>query len=268
MVDEGSLHGNERNGRPRMGIALGGGSARGFTHFGVLSVLEEANIPIDVVAGTSAGALMGAFYSAGMSLSWIDKLAQRMSWRRAIRPVFSPHGFVCLEPLATWMQETLGDLHFEDLAIPFACVATDLNTGQTVVLDSGPLAPAVQASCSIPGIIAPVWLNGRLLCDGGVTDNVPVSVARQLGADYVIGVDIFEPNLQWPWLGPLGRGLAALEIMIEHAGGGTKTADCLIAPDLSGYSYVRFSHRRELIAQGRQGALRCLHTIKQALQIL
>lgn len=267
MESEVSLQASVGNGRPRIGLALGGGSARGFTHFGVLSVLEEAGIPVAVVAGTSAGSLMGAFYSAGMPLPLIDELAQQMSWRRAIRLVLSTNGFISLEPMAVWMRETLGELHFEDLAIPFACVATDVHTGQTVVLNSGPLAPAVQASCSVPGIITPVLLHGRLLGDGGITNNVPVSVARQLGADYVIGVDIFEPNLRWPGLGPLGRGLAALEIMIEHAGGGTKTADCLIAPNLSGYSYVRFSHRQELIALGRQAALRCLPTIKQALQL-
>lgn len=257
----------DKKSRPRIGVALGGGSARGFTHFGVLSVLEEAGIPIDVVAGTSAGALMGAFYSAGMPLHLIDELAQTMSWGRAVRFVLSAKGFVCLDPLAAWMRETLGDLHFEDLTTTFACVATDLQSGQTVVLDSGPLAPAVQASCSIPGIITPVWLNGHLLGDGGVTNNLPVSVARQLGADYVIGVDIFEPNLEWPWLGPFGRGLAALEIMVEHAGGGTKTADCLIAPDLSGYSYIRFSHRQELVDRGRQAASDCLSTIQQVLQM-
>lgn len=256
----------EENGRPRIGLALGGGSARGFTHFGILSVLEEAGIPIDVIAGTSAGALMGAFYSTGMALHLIDELAQQMTWRRAVRPVLSAQGFISLEPLAAWMEEVLGQLYFEDLAIPFACVATDLRTGQAVVLDSGPLAPAVRASCSIPGIITPVLLDGRLLGDGGVTNNLPVSVARQLGADYVIGVDICEPNLQWPFLGPLGRGLAALEIMIEHAGGGTKTADCLIAPELSGASYIRFSHRQDLIALGRQAALRCLPAIKQTVQ--
>jgi NTE family protein len=259
-------HRKEQNGRPRIGLALGGGSARGFTHLGVLSVLEEAGIPIDVVAGTSAGSLMGAFYSSGMSLHLIDQFAQQMSWRRAARPVLSTNGFICLDPMAAWIRDILGELYIEDLVIPFACAATDMRTGQAVVLNSGPLASAVQASCSIPGIITPVILNGRLLCDGGITNNVPVSIARQLGADYVIGVDIFEPNLQWPSLGPLGRGLAALEIMIEHAGSGTKTADCLIAPELSGYSYIRFSCRQELIALGRQAALRCLPTITQVLQ--
>ncbi|MCB8945837.1 MAG: patatin-like phospholipase family protein [Ardenticatenaceae bacterium] len=256
---------HQENGRPRVGLALGGGSVRGFAHFGVLTVLEEANIPIDIVAGTSAGAIIGALYAAGMSLNQIETAAEQMSWRNNTRPILSTDGLLTLDPMAVWLKEMLGDLHFEDLALPFACAATDLQTGEPVVLASGPLASAVQASCSVPGIITPVRRNGRLLCDGGITNNVPVSLARCLGADYVIGVDIFEPTLHWP-IGPLGRGLAAIEIMVEHAGSGTKTADCLITPNLKGYSYIRFSHRQELIERGQQAAHNCLPTIHQHLQ--
>ena len=255
----------KQNGRLRIGLALGGGSVRGFAHFGVLTVLAEAGIPIDVVAGTSAGAIMGALYSAGMSLCQIEKYAQQMTWRRSVKPVLSINGFINLSPLARWLEGILGQLHFEDLALPFACATTDVHSGEAVILNSGPLASAVQASCSVPGIITPVLRNGRLLCDGGITNNVPVSLARQLGADYVIGVDIFEPTLQWP-LGPLGRGLAAIEIMVEHAGGGTKTADCLITPHLRGHSYIHFSNRQELIKLGQEAAHQCLPSLKQALQ--
>ena len=252
------------NSRPRIGLALGGGSVRGIAHFGVLSVLEKANIPIDVVAGTSAGAIIGAFYSAGMTLANIETYVQQMNWRHNTQFVFSRDGFLSLSPLADWLEATLGKLHFEDLAIPFACAATDVLSGEAVTLGSGQLATAVQASCAVPGIITPVWRNGRLLCDGGITNNVPVSLARTLGADYVIGVDIFEPTLHWP-IGPLGRGLAALEIMVEHAGNGTKTADCLITPHLKGHSYIHSSHRQKLIDLGQQATLRCLPTIQQKL---
>ena len=255
----------KQNGRPRIGLALGGGSVRGFAHFGVLTVLAEAGIPIDVVAGTSAGSIMGALYSAGMSLCQIEEYAQRMNWRRSAKPVLSANGLVTLSPLADWLEGILGKLHFEDLALPFACAATDLQSGEPIMLASGPLASAVQASCSVPGIITPVWRDGRLLCDGGITNNIPVSLARQLGADYVIGVDIFEPTLQWP-IGPLGRGLAAIEIMVEHAGGGTKTADCLITPHLRGHSYIHFSNRQELIRLGQEATRQCLPSLKQALQ--
>ena len=252
------------NGRPRIGLALGGGAARGFAHYGVLVALEEAGIPIDVIAGTSAGSIMGALYAAGMALSEIDKHIQQMTWRQGAKFTLSTSGFITLSPLAGWLEAILGELHFEDLAIPFACATTDLLTGESVILNSGRLALAVQASCSIPGIVAPVLHNGRLLCDGGITNNVPVSLARQLGADYVIGVDIFEPTLKWPY-GPLGHGLAAIEIMVGQAGNGTQTADCLITPNLKGRSYVHFSQRQELIEEGRQAAQQCLPAIKQAI---
>jgi NTE family protein len=233
-------------------------------HVGALSVLQQAGIPVDVVVGTSAGAIMGAFYCAGMELCLVEELAAQISWRRVAQPVLSSKGLISLAPMQKWMIALLGDLHFEDLALPFACATTDMQTGQSVVVNRGPLAVAVQASCSVPGIITPVAVNGRYLSDGGITNNIPVSVVREMGADYVIGIDIFEPRFNWP-LGPLGMGLSAIEIMVENAGGGTKTADCLITPNLCGLSYIRFAHRHKLMQLGRQAALAQLPKIQQDL---
>lgn len=252
------------NGRQRIGLALGGGAIRGFAHLGVLSVLEQENIPVDVIAGTSVGALIGAFYSAGVPLCELERISEEMSWYKVSRPVWSRDGLISFAKMEEWIVSFLGDLYFEDLALPFAAVATDVATGEAVIMNKGPLAPAIRASCSVPGLVTPVPWNGRLLCDGGVSNNLPVSVARQMGADYVIAVDIFEQG-HHPFLGPLGRGVAALETAVKHAGGGYDQADCLISPNLAGQSYIRFSKRVDFISRGRQTAEAKIAGVKDKL---
>lgn len=255
------------NGHKRVGIALSGGVVRGFAHIGALRVLEEAGIPVHAVAGTSVGAIMGAIYATGMRLSYVEEMATDMQWLRVAAPTLSGEGLFSFDRLEAWLEELFGHLYFEDLAIPFAAVATDMETGEPVMLRSGPLAPAVRASCSVPGVVTPRRLNGRLLCDGGISNNLPVTAVRQLGADYVIGVDVFRHAPRWPRLGPLGRGLTAVEIMVEHAGGGLNEADCLIAPDLSGKTYVRFGRRDELKQLGQHATQACLRQICQDLHL-
>lgn len=248
------------NGRKKIGLALSGGVVRGFAHLGVLEVLEQAQIPISAIAGASVGAVLGAAYATGMKVPQIARLSQQMHWQHIARPTLSGDGLVSFDKLEEWLTSLFGHLYFEDLAIPFAAVATDLETGEPVVLERGPLAPAIRASCSVPGVVCPVRLNGRLLCDGGISNNLPIGVVRSLGADYVIAVDVFRHAPKWPLLGPLGRGLAAVEIMVEHSGG-LKGADVLVSPELSGKTYVRFDKRDELIALGRQAMAAQLPTI-------
>jgi NTE family protein len=252
------------NGRKRIGLALGGGVVRGAAHIGVLSVLERAGIPIDCVAGASAGALMGAAYCSGVGLPKIKEMALRMRWRDVISLTWPSQGLVSFDKLERWMVAAVGDLEFADLKLPFAAVATDLESGQPVILREGRVAPAVRASSSVPGLVKPARLNGRLLGDGNVTDNVPVQAARALGADYIIGVDIFTPALRLRW-GPLGYAFAALEILLHHAGGGLEAADCLIVPKLAGFSYVRFSRSAELMALGERAAEEKLAIIQNAI---
>lgn len=254
-----------KNGRPRVGLALGGGVIRGFAHLGALAVLEENDVPIDYIAGTSVGAILGAIYATGLPLPLIEAIADQVNWRRLATPVISPDGLVSFDKLERWFVDLVGDLHFQDLALPFVAVATDLECGEAVTLDHGPLAPAVRASCSVPGFVTPRRINGRFLGDGGVSNNLPVSPLRAMGVDYVIGVDLFIPTYRRPWLGPLGRGLAAVEILVEHAGGGMEEADCLIEPDLSHTTYVRPSAAAALIKQGREATLAKLPQIQQAL---
>lgn len=253
-----------KDGRKRVGLALGGGAVRGLAHLGVLTVLERAGIPIDCVSGTSAGALVGAAYCAGVGLERMEEIAAQIGWRNVASLTWPAQGFVSFAKMERWLVALLGDLNFADLALPLAIVATDLENGQPVVLQGGRLAPAVHASCAVPGIVAPLKMDGRLLGDGGATDNLPVTATRALGADYVIGVDVCRPAYRRR-LGPLGLGFAALETLVRHAGAGVHAADCLISPDLAGFSYVRFSRREELVALGAKAAEDKLPLIQAAL---
>ncbi len=252
------------NGRPRVGLALGGGVARGLAHIGVISVLEEAGVPIDCIAGTSMGAIIGASYCAGLSVDELKAIAARTGWRSVSRPLFSAGGLVTFTKMERWIEDNIGEFDVRDLAIPFAAVSSDLVTGERVIMWRGRLCTAIRASCSVPGFVPPVEIDGRLLVDGGITDNIPADVARMLGADYVIGVDIFMPALR-RFLGPLGQGIAAVETLVRHAGQGNAECDCLIVPHMEGLSYFRFADYERFIALGEAAARHRLPVILDAL---
>lgn len=255
---------SSENGRIKVGLALGGGVARGLAHIGVLSVLEDAGIPIDCIAGTSMGAIIGSAYSAGLGVDDLRRIAARTGWWQVSRPFFSASGLVTFKHLEQWVEDNIGEFDVCDLAIPFAAVASDLISGERVVLSKGRLCTAVRASCSVPGFVPPVEQDGRVLVDGGITDNIPADVARLLGADYVIGVDIFMPALR-PRLGPLSQGIAAIETLVRHAGKGSNECDCLIVPHMEGQSYFKFSDYQRLIALGEEATLQQLPAIRESM---
>lgn len=255
---EGSL-GNSH--RKHVGLALGGGVVRGLAHIGVITVLEESGIELDYMAGTSAGSIIAVLYSAGINASKLREFALNFHWWQIARPTWPKRGLVSFDRLARYLEKNIGDVQFDELHIPCAVVASDIETGERVTIRSGPVIPAIQASCSIPGLATPVEWNGRLLCDGGVTDMLPVTALRELGAEYTIGVDIFTFKLR-RYLGPLGYFWAGLEILLERAGGGTDYADCLIAPDLQGETYINFYKRNRLFELGRSAALKKIDCIK------
>ncbi len=242
-----------KNGRPQIGLALGGGVARGAAHIGVLSVLIEAGVPIDCVAGTSAGSVVGAAYCAGLDAAKMREMASQMGWGHIASPVWPQRGLVSFERMEPWLESFVGELDISDLALPFAAVTTDVYTGKSVTHTRGRLATAVRASSSVPGVVEPVEINGSLFCDGGISDNLPVDAARELGADYVIGVDLFAPEYDGRW-GPLGLLFSAAETLIRHAGGGVSDADCLIVPPIDDYSFLNFNKSETFIALGEQAA--------------
>lgn len=247
-----------------VGLALGGGAARGLAHIGVLAALEEAAIPIDCISGTSMGAMIGAAYCAGIELPELMEIAANTGWRHISTFTWPHQGLLSFAKMEDWIVNLIGDVDVCDLAIPFAAMATDIETGQKIMLNEGPAAKIIRTSCSVPGVVEPVKFNGRLLCDGGVSDNVPVEAARFLGADYVIGVDVFAPAYRG-FLGPLGVTMAAVETLVENAGSGAITSDCLIVPDLVGQSYIRLSKYDEFIQAGRRATQEKIPEIKQAL---
>ena len=180
-------------GKMKVGLALGSGAARGLAHIGVIKCLREEGIPIDCVSGSSAGALVGAFLAAG-KFDVLDAFAASLTgWEslKLVDPMLIPKGGIVEgKRVEKFFRDRLGDVMIENLPIPFACVSTDYLTGKEVVLNRGDLVTAVRASISIPGIFKPVPYGSMLLIDGGVVNPVPVSVARDLGADIVIAVDV------------------------------------------------------------------------------
>lgn len=180
----------ERQKRPRVGLALGGGMARGTSHIGVLRVLERHGIPIDLIAGTSVGSLIGGAYAAGLSPDQIHELAKTIRWRDLGRVTVSRLGFYSNARTEDYVRATFPVTEFEKLRLPFGAVATDIQSGKMVVFTEGSVPVAIRASCAMPVYYVPVPVNGRLLVDGGVVGHLPAAVARVMGADVVIAVDV------------------------------------------------------------------------------
>ena len=182
----------------KIGYALGGGAARGLSHIGVLKVLEEHSIFPDTITGTSIGALIGALYAGGIKIGDIEQFALRLDFKRLalLADITMPiSGLIGGKRVISLLKSILGDLTFSQLKYDFACVATDIITGEQVVLREGSLVEAVRASISLPGIFTPMKIKGRYLVDGGLVNEVPVSVCREMGAEYVIGVNVIpEPS--------------------------------------------------------------------------
>ena len=176
--------------RPTVGLALGGGSARGFAHIGVIRALQENKIPIDVVSGCSMGAIIGSIFCAGGDLELLLKLCMQMTARQMMDVVVPRKGLVKGAKFENLIQLFTKNREFDQLDIPFACAACDLWAGKTKIFKTGKVYPAVRASMSIPGIFEPKWIDGVMYVDGGILDNVPVDAAKDLGADVVIGSDV------------------------------------------------------------------------------
>ncbi len=183
--------------RPKIILVLGVGGARGFAHVGVLKALKEANIPIDMVVGTSMGALVGSFYCAGVEISELEAVSAHIKWgdvsnlgtTSLIKMILSEK-LLSTEKMEKFVAEKIGDKYFFQLETPFACVATDIKTGEKIIFKEGPVAPAARASATIPGLFAPVEYKQRFLVDGGLVENIPVSVAKLFNPDIIITVAV------------------------------------------------------------------------------
>jgi len=230
----------------------------------VLQVLQKEGISIDFVAGTSVGAMIGAAYCSGMPIKDILSISEDISWWTIARPHWGYEGLFSFRGISNLFVKEFGDPTFESLTTPFAVVATDIDLDEEVVITEGRIAPAVEASCSIAGVVAPVHLNGKRLADGIYVDAVPISAVQTMGAEYTVGVDVFKPLIRPRW-GLVSHALNAVEIVMRHSGGGMDRADCLISPEIAGFTYLRFAKRHELIKLGRQAAEAKIPEIKRGV---
>ncbi|GEJ58690.1 patatin-like phospholipase family protein [Anaeromyxobacter diazotrophicus] len=256
--------------KPRIALVLGGGAARGFAHVGVIRALEQEHIPIDLVVGTSVGSLIGALYASNLDsfdLEWTAfKLEKDDLFDFGVVTAVMGMGFARGDRLEQFVRSRTKAQNIEDLRIPFAAVATDLNWGTEVVLDRGSLARAVRASSAIPGVFQPVQLMGKLLVDGGVVDNIPVSVARAKGADIVIASDISEDVANTRITNLLDVTMQATNIMFalnaEHS---KRDADVIIAPAVGAVAMLDFTQKKQCMQAGIEAAHRAAPAIRKAI---
>ena len=264
--------------RKKIGLALSGGAARGLAHIGVLEVLHKEGIPIDMIAGTSAGAVAGAVYASNRDIARMKKEVLEVNWMK-IAPLIDLSLFKGGLIKGTKIKGLLasyvgGNIKFSDLKIPFACVASDIETGEEIIIDSGSVPEALRASISVPGIFAVVKHEGRYLVDGGLTTPVPVSVAKKMGADFIIAVNVTpdvsnrvqkirkEPSIFHVLMQSIYITTYA---MAQH---NLEDADIVIEPDIAHLGAGDFQKAKELIRRGGQATQNAIPEIKKRLENL
>jgi len=257
--------------RPTIALVLGGGAARGFAHVGVIRALEQEKVPIDMVIGTSVGSLIGAIYAYdtnSFELEWTAfSLEKDQVFDYGIFSMFTDMGPVKGDKLEEFVKSKVPVANIEDLKLPFAAVATDLNRGTRVVIDHGPVARAVHASSAIPGVFNPVEHQGKLLVDGGVMDNIPISVAREKGADIVIAVDISENVINFNITNLIDVTLQSINIMFrENVVHKLKDADVLIVPAVGDVGMLDFSQKKRCMQAGIEATKKVMPEIREAIE--
>lgn len=250
---------------PMVALVLGGGSARGFAHVGVIRALEQEKIPVHMIVATSVGSLIGGLYAANPDSFQLEWTAFKIEKSDILdfSIIYSKYGPVQGVRLENFVEKTAKVKRVEHTKIPFYPVATDLNTGETVVLDKGSLSKAVRASSAIPGIFVPVKIGNRTLVDGGVTNNLACDIARSRGADIVIAVNI-QKDIRNPDIASLIDiiGQSVNIMMHESTKGKMKYADVVIEPDTKGVSLFDFSQKKVLMEEGIKATKAAIPRIK------
>jgi NTE family protein len=253
---------------PSIGVALGGGFARGIAHIGVLKVLEEEGIPVRVIAGTSVGALIGACYCSGLTLAEMHELAHNTRFTSFARWTLSRCGFASNDRMIAFLTRTLKCKTFEELRIPLGVTATDFNSGEAVVFHSGSVIDPVRASCAYPGMFLPVEIRGRYFVDGMLSHPVPSHPVREMGADRVIAV-----HLRGTWtqkgaprhlLEVIGQSFAIAQDTMSSIW--RSGADLVIEPDVAGYAYDDFKRADDLIRVGEAAMRAALPEVRKWVQ--
>lgn len=251
---------------PRIGLALGGGAARGFAHIGVLQVLEEQGIKPDFIVGTSAGSVVATLYASGKTPTELTTMAMTLDESTITDWVFPGRSLLKGEALAKFVRNLTGGKQIENMRIPLGIVAADLQSGQPILFRKGDPGTAVRASSSVPGVFAPVMIGGREYIDGGAVSPIPVRYAKQMGADVVIAVDISAIPEGQPTKGAVDILLQTFNIM-GHAISQyeLQDADVVMRPKLEGIGSAEFSARRLSILAGREAALMVMPQLKERI---
>jgi NTE family protein len=253
---------------PAIGVALGGGFARGIAHIGVLKVLEEEGIPVRMIAGTSVGALIGAVYCSGLTIAELEEVCRRVRFTTFARWTLSRYGFASNDRMVAFLKSTLKTQKFEELRIPLAVTATDFNTGAGAVFRTGSLIDPVRASCAYPGMFLPVEIRGRWLVDGMLAHPVPTRPLRDMGAQRVLAV-----HLKGQWskgtaprhlFDVIGQSFAIAQDMMSPVW--RREADLVIEPDVAGFDYDDFKRAGELIRVGEVAMRRALPEVRKWLE--
>ncbi len=253
---------------PAIGLALGGGFARGIAHVGVLKVLEEEGIPVRMIAGTSVGALIGAAYCSGVTIAELEEVAYKVRFTTFARWTLSRYGFATNDRMVSFLTRTLKVQTFEELRIPLGVTATDFNTGEGMVFTSGSIIDPVRASCAYPGMFLPVEIRGRWLVDGMLSNPVPTRPLRAMGAERVLAVQL---KGQWSkttaprhLFDVIGQSFAIAQDMMSSVW--RSAADLVIEPDVAGFDYDDFKRAGELIRVGEVAMRRALPEVRKWLE--
>ena len=253
---------------PAIGVALGGGFARGIAHIGVLKVLDQEGIPIRVVAGTSVGALIGAAYCSGLSIAELEEVAYNSRFTTFARWTLSRYGFASNDRMVSFLTRTLKVKTFEELRVPLGVAATDFNSGEGVVFHSGSLIEPVRASCAYPGMFLPVNIRGRYLVDGMLSHPVPTRPLREMGAERVLAV-----HLKGTWVNGgaprhvfavIGQSFAIAQEAMSSLW--KQAADVVVEPEVGEFAYDDFKRSSDLIRAGEVAMRKALPAVHQWLE--
>jgi len=262
-------NGAEAKRTPAIGVALGGGFARGIAHIGVLKVLEEEGIPIRAITGTSVGAIIGAAYCSGLTIAELEELAHKVRFTTFARWTLSRYGFASNDRMVSFLTQTLKVKTFEELRIPLGVTATDFNTGKGVVFSSGAIIDPVRASCAYPGMFLPVEIRESWMVDGMLSYPVPTLPVREMGAERVLAVHL---KGQWSktsvprhYFDVIGQSFAIAQEMMSKVW--RSAADIVIEPDVAGFDYDDFKRADELIRVGELAMRRALPEVRKWIAV-
>lgn len=257
----------------KIGLALGSGGPKGLSHIGIIKVLERNNIPIDFIAGSSIGSVIGGFYAYNKDIKKIEEIALSNNWRQTLPLFFDPslqQGFVNGRKIKIFIENIISKIHFKDMQIPLSVIATDIKTGKAVIMDEGEVAMAIRASSSIPLIFKPVKSGGSLLVDGGLSLPVPAEIVRGMGADLVIAVNLdadYFSDTEESSFGFYRVADSSIKLLRYHlASSNVRDADIAISPKIGKVGWNKFIDSKNVISAGEEAMQLSILQLKKLIR--